>query len=151
MTDRFRELWEPDAKENLEFFHKEALELARVLRARRDEHGRLDENQLKHDMRTFFNRIREKEDLIGVVRATRLLRHGAMPVFGIDLSARIPNLETAIAWLDKVVENIEHELDVIDRKRILWLTAGAAVGAAIAAIFGFFTLVLDLFKSFIAR
>jgi hypothetical protein len=151
MTDRFRELWEPDAKENLEFFHKEALELARVLRARRDEHGRLDENQLKHDMRTFFNRIREKEDLIGVVRGTRLPRHGALPVFGIDLSARIPNLETAIAWLDKVVENIEHELDVIDCKRILWLTAGAAVGAAIAAIFGFFTLVLDLFKSFIAR
>src|SRR6266480_4781635 len=151
MTDRFRELWQSDAKENLEFFHKEALELARDLRARRDESARVDMDRLANDVQTFFNRIREKDELLGMVRGTRLLRHGALPVYGLDKSARVVDLEAAIAWLDKVVENIEHELDVIERRRILWLTAAAAVGAAIAAIFGFFTLVLDVFKSFIAR
>jgi hypothetical protein len=50
-----------------------------------------------------------------------------------------------------VVENIEHEIDVIDRNRILWLTAVAAIAAAIAAVFGFFTLVFDVSKSLIGR
>jgi len=151
MTDRFRELWRPDVTQNLEFLHEKALELSRELRARRDEHGLLDEGRLKLDVENFFNRVREKDDIIGSVRGTRLPRRGATPVFGIDPSARLPNLETAIEWLDKVVENIEHELDVIDRKRILWLTLIAAVSAAIAAVFAFFTLVVDLCKSLVAR
>jgi hypothetical protein len=152
MTDRFRDLWSRDLNDNLKFLHEGAIQFAWDLRARRHPQHGVDMDRLLIDVRRFFQRVREKNEIIGSVRATRILRHGAMPVRGIDSSAwGDVDLESAITWVDTVVENIEHELEEIDRRRILLLTAVAAAAAAIAAIFGFFTLVVDLCKSLIAR
>ena len=57
-----------------------------------------------------------------------------------------PNqISASVEWLDRVVENIEHELDVIDRKRILWLTVAAAGFAALAVFVGVVAIVISLF------
>jgi hypothetical protein len=152
MTDWFRDLWDQDAYANLKFLHEEAVTFAWDLRARRQAQGIVEADRLLKDVRHFFQHVREKNEIIGFVRATRILRHGAMPIRGIDSSAyKDIDLEAAIAWADQVVQNIEHEVDVIERKHILWLTAIAAIAAAIAAVFGFFTLVFDVSKSLIGR
>lgn len=136
----WRELFPGNLVTVLEELHTEALALMRRLRARRNPMELQPVQELAEEARQFFNRVRERDDVLTVARGTRILRHGAGQVWGIDPSARQPNLEDTVAWMDRVIENIEHVLDVIDRKRILWWTLTAAVAAAIAAMFAFLAL-----------
>src|ERR1700730_14098195 len=121
MRTSIREVFDSDLIDNLEFLQKEAIERGRTLRAKRN-----------------------------AMRLNRILRHRAGEVYGLDPSAAgDPNLEQAIDWFDVVVENIEHELDVIERRQILWLTLTTAVAAAVAAMFAFFALLFDVGKTFL--
>jgi hypothetical protein len=119
----------------LEFLREHVLDLARALRARRLRGLAIIDADLALNAQQLVNRVREKDDVLGVTRGTRLIRHRAGLVHGIDPPAHAPDLEATVAWLDRVVENIEHELDVIDRGRVLWLTVFAAALAAVAALF----------------
>ena len=83
----------------------------------------------------------------------RISVSGRQSVLGVESSAnaelapdRCSNLRRHV--LATVARRIA---DVIERGRILWLTLIATVGAAIAAVFGFFTLLLDLCKSLVTR
>lgn len=102
-------------------------------------------DELKERARDLFNRIRSRDDVLTVARGTRILRFGAGEVWGIDPSAQDAQLEDTIAWMDRVIENIEQVLDVIDRKRVLWWTAIAAGFAAVAAIFAAISIGLQVF------
>jgi tetrahydromethanopterin S-methyltransferase subunit F len=146
MRDRFRELLPGDVEETLEFFREEALQLARVLRSERPVHVTpATIESVERRTREFFARVRSKDDVLGVARGTRILRHGAVVVSALDNIGGDAPLEASISWLDRVVENIEQELDVIDRKRILWLTVGSAAMAALAVVVGITAIVISLF------
>jgi hypothetical protein len=146
MKGRFRELLPGDVEDTLEFLRDAALHLARVLRSERPIHETPDTvADVERRTREFFARVREKDDVLGVPRGTRILRHGAKLVPALDNIWGDSTLEASIAWLDRVVENIEHELDVIDRRRILWMTLAAAVFAALAVLVGIGAIVISLF------
>jgi hypothetical protein len=147
----WKEMFPHVLDEQLEFLHDEALELARRLKARRNEMQLNPHEELAKEVQSLFKRVRDKDDLIGVTRGTRILRHRAGEVYGLDPSARHANIEEAAAWVDLVVENIEHVMDVLDRRRILWWTLVTAVAAAIAAAFAFFALVFDVTKTVLFR
>jgi hypothetical protein len=100
MTDCFRDLWDQDAYANLKFLHEEAVKFPWDLRARRHPQGLIDMDRLRDDVKSFFQRIREKNEILGFVRVTRILRHRAMAVRGIDASAwQNVDLEAAIGWV----------------------------------------------------
>jgi hypothetical protein len=139
----WRELFPGNLVTVLEELHVEALSLMRRLRARRNPMDLQPVQELAEEAQRFFNHVRERDGVLTVARGTRVLRFGAGQVWGIDPSARGPSLEDTISWMDRVIENLEHVLDVIDRKRILWWTLIAAVAAAIAALFA----LLSLLKS----
>ena len=143
------ELFPGDLIDTLEFMHLEALDLMRRLRARRNQMHLDPIDYLRDEAQTFFQRVREKDDILTVARGTRILRFGAGEVWGLDPSAERPKLEETIAWVDRVIENIEDVLDTIDRKRILWWTLIAAATAATAAVFAFLTLIWDVFRTFL--
>jgi len=147
MKARFSELLPGDVEDNLEFLRDEGLELARRFRAERpmEMAPGFDSSSVALRVQQFFQRVREKDDLLTVARGTRILRHGAGIVFPIDNINLGSPLEASIAWLDRVVENIEHELDVIDRKRVLWMTVAAAVFSALAVVVGVIAVVISLF------
>jgi hypothetical protein len=146
MRNRFRDLWLGDVEDTLEFLRDVGLELAREFRAERPS-GDAFENIAKIKRRTqeFFVRVRSKDDIFGVARGTRILRHGAKVVPAIDNIGMGAELEASIEWLDQVVENIEHELNAIDQKRILWMTVAAAVFAALAVVVGIAAIIISLF------
>jgi tetrahydromethanopterin S-methyltransferase subunit F len=142
MEQRHRELIGRDVSDNLEFLREYALELARKLRS---EIGMFpDEPSLKDKAQKLVNRFREKNDLLTERRVTRIIRHKAPLVFGIDHGAD-PSREATASWCDTIVENIEHELDVIDRKRALWLAVIAASLAALAALISAIGVILQVF------
>jgi hypothetical protein len=144
VKERFCELIPGDFEDTLEFLRTEALELAREFRAERPLGG-LSDADVTRRTQEFFQRVRGKDDVLTITRGTRILRHGARVVPAIDNISVPSGIEASITWLDQVVENIEHELDVIDRKRILWLTVAAAVFAALAVFVGIVALVISLF------
>jgi hypothetical protein len=131
--------------EVLEELHTEALELMRELRARRNPMQLNPVDELALRAQKLFAKIRSRDDVLTVARGTRILRLGAGEVWGIDPSVQTPKLEDTIAWMDRVIENMEHVMDVIDRKRVLWWTAIAAGFAAIAAIFAAISIGLQVF------
>lgn len=143
---RIREVFDRDLVENLEFLREEAIELGRSLRARRNQMRLNPIDFIKDTVQKFFSRVRAKDDLLGVARVTRILRHRAGEVFGLDPSAGDAKLEPAISWFDTAVENIEHELDQIDRKRVLWMTPASTIAAALAAIFSAIAIVIALWS-----
>ena len=145
---RFRELFAGDLIDHLEHFQVVATELGRELRAKRNQMGLVNMDGLASSVRGLFQLIRNKEDFIGKTRATRVLRHGAKPVFGLDPSADRPDLEQAIIWVDTVEENIATELQNVDAKRILWITAFSAFCSAIAAVFGVVAVIVGLVALF---
>lgn len=141
------ELFPGDLVEHLEFLHSEALDLMRRLRAKRNQMQLSPGDALRDEAQEFFKRVRDKDDILTVARGTRILRFGAGEVWGLDPSADRPSLENSIAWVDRVIQNIEEVLDTIDRKRILWWTLIAAGAAAIVASLAFFTLLLDVVRT----
>jgi len=150
MRTSIREVFDSDLIDNLEFLQKEAIERGRTLRAKRNAMRLNPMDFIKDTAQGFFTRTESKKDILGEVRRNRILRHRAGEVYGLDPSAAgDPNLEQAIDWFDVVVENIEHELDVIERRQILWLTLTTAVAAAVAAMFAFFALLFDVGKTFL--
>lgn len=141
-----------DLVANLKFLEGEAIECARRLRAQRNLMQLNPMDLIKNTAREFFNRVDEKTDLLGQIRRNRILRHRALEVYGLDPSvADNPQLEPAITWFDGVTENIEYELDAIERRRILWTTVAAAVAAAIAAGLSFATILFDFIKTAFLR
>ena len=137
-----------DLEDQLEFLHEAALELGRRTRARRNWGGLNPEDELAKDVQQFFVRVREKDDLIGVHRGTRILRFDADPVFGLDPSAQRGTVENAAEWIDLVVSNIETIIDVIDRKRAMWFTFAGTILAAIAVGVGIIAIAVSLFLRF---
>lgn len=146
MNRVLKELFPSDQIETLEFLHSEALSLTRQLRARRNSMG-LNPVTVAEEAQMLVNRVRGKDDILGVAVGTRILRFGAGTVWGLDPSADRPDLERTIAWVDRVIQNIEEVLETIDRKRILWWTLVAALTAALAAIFSFLTLLWDVVRT----
>lgn len=138
------EMFPDDLEEQLEFLHEEALKLGRALRARRNEMILSPEDFLAISVQTYFNRVREKDDIIGVHTGTRILRHGAGEVYGLDRSARHGDIEKAAEWTDRVVENIEDLLVIIDRKRARWMNLCSTISAASAAILAFVGVVIGV-------
>jgi hypothetical protein len=130
---RYRELVTKDVTDTLETLREEILNQGNHLRAKREPGSSVNMDDLKACANTVFRMIEQKGDVLGLPRRIRLLRHRARPVFGIDPSAAT-EIEPTIAWFDQIVENIESELDLIDRKRVMWLTLAAAVLSAVAVL-----------------
>jgi hypothetical protein len=144
MKVRVRELFVGDLIDHLESFQIAAIELGRELRARRNKMGLVNTDGLATSVQELFQLIRSKDSYIGTTRATRILRHRAKPVWGLDPSADRPDLENAIAWVDTVEENLDRELQLVDSKRVLWMTLFSAVCAAVAAVFAVIAVILGI-------
>jgi hypothetical protein len=84
MKVRVRELFVGDLIDHLESFQIAAIELARELRAKRNQTGLVDTDGLAKSVQGLFQLIRNKDSYIGTTRATRILRHRAKPVWGLD-------------------------------------------------------------------
>jgi hypothetical protein len=128
---RYRELVTRDVTDTLEALREEILKQGNNLRTMRAPGSAVNMDDLKTRANTVFKMVEGKGEMLGLPRRIRLLRHRARPVFGIDPSAAT-EIEPTIAWFDQIVENIESELDLIDRKRVMWLTLGAALLSAVA-------------------
>lgn len=142
------EIFPGDLEAHLEALHEEALELARKVRARRNPMQLQPHDKLATDVQTFFKGVRDRDDIIGVSTGTRILRHGAKEVFGLDPSADRASINQAAEWLDLVVENIEYLLSAIDRRRTRWLTLCSTVTATVAALLALLGLVVGVVALF---
>ena len=123
----------------LEFLRDESLARARELRGVGTRFGA---QQLAEIAQRFVDRVNQREGLFGLPRITRILRHRAGFVLGLSPAGEY-DLRTTTEWFDQVVENIEAELEIIDRKRVMWLTVCSAVLAAIAVLVGTATLAIS--------
>jgi hypothetical protein len=133
-----------DVVANLKFLREQALAGAREWRGKDNAMGLVGVDALAETAQKFVVRVNEKENLLGLPRVTRILRHRAGFVWGLSPSAG-PDPEATINWLDQVVENIESELSVIDRERVMWLTVASAALAALAVLVGVAAIGVSIF------
>ena len=99
MPRRYHELLTNDVSDTLEWLREHVLSEARELRAKRNWGGLTDEDDLKLRAQRLSQRVREKDDILGVSRGTRLLKHRADPVWGIDPSAIHPRSKPQLLGL----------------------------------------------------
>jgi hypothetical protein len=143
MRIRFKDLFPGDLLDHLEEYHVEAIRIGREIKAQR---GLVTPN-FNHVTKlttTFFQKIIQKDDFLGLPRATRIVRFGAPPVAGLDSATVFVDLEDSIKWIDQVQTNIEYELAVIDSKRVLWMTLFSAVAAGCAAVLSAAALIVGI-------
>jgi len=133
--------------ETLEFLREEAIRVAREIRGTRNNLGMRNSSAFKWAQELTV-RIRDRDGVLGVARCTRIRRHGAESVWGLDPDAQIPDIEAAARWVDTVVENIENELAIIDRRRNLYLTFCCTVAALAAAVLAFVGIVIGVVTLF---
>ena len=116
--------------------------LVRDLKAMRNPMDLLDHDALARKLQHFHASVKTKEDVLGHVRVTRILRLDVPAVRGIDRSKAIdPNLEEAILWAEVVFKNIDNELRRIESRRVLWLTFFAAFASVLAAFAAIYPLI----------
>ena len=132
--------------DNLEYLRDHVLSLGRELRAKRSAMGLVDMDGLAKTAQKLVKCLNEKETILGLPRITRILRHRAgASVWGISPAAKHPDIESTIEWLDQVVENVESELDAVDKKRIMWLTVFSALISALALLVAIITVAVSVF------
>lgn len=119
----------------LERLQGDSITFAEELRSRRDPHNIYDHDKGTNDVQGFYLKIKQEEDILGRARTIRILRHQTLALRGLDKNKNEEAiLEPNIRWVEAVLLNIEHELEVIDRKRTLFLTVASVIAATAAAI-----------------
>jgi len=127
----------------LEKLQVEAIHFAQDLRSRRDPLDLTDFERDTKDLMKFHKEVNAHRETLGDTRIVRILRHNTPAVRGLDKNkAAEPNLEDCIRCVEGILTNIEHELEVIERRMIFILTVAAVVAATAAAIAS----VIALFK-----
>lgn len=126
----------------LQTLQADAILFAEELRSRRHELDLQDFKKDTQDVKTFFNKVKDHEAILGSNRIVRILRHQTPAVRGLDKNkATCPSLEDNICWMEAVQTNNEYELEVIDRNRALILTVISVIAATAAAIASLIALV----------
>ena len=124
----------PIIKENLEHLQLEAAKIPSVLEA-----GIRSWNPntvaAYAELNRLIERIRERRHWIGEELVARILRNPLPPEnrHGIVDNPSL-QIEPALNWVNGVIANIDHELDLVDRKWILLISAVSTIVAAIAAL-----------------
>jgi hypothetical protein len=90
----------------------------------------------------------QKRDVLGEPRVTRILLTNLPNPLGPPLAQDVSANGVPERWASGVLVNIEHELDLIDQKRTLWMTAFSAFCAMIAAVVGVGALIVGLVALF---
>ena len=99
---------------------------------------------MKHEeIEKFTKLIREKADVIGELRASRiLLTNTPTEVQQPDKAAfGIPE-----KWINAVLVNIEHELTEFDYQRMTWMTGASMVAALASAAAAIALLLIEIIK-----
>lgn len=130
---RYRELLTNEVVGVLERIRDEILQESNDLRAQETRPGFLNPTDLEARAKKIFNRVEGEKNVLSLPRRIRLLRHRAVRVYGIDPGGVLDTAPT-LEWFAQIVENIESELDSIDRKRVMWLTLMATALALLAVV-----------------
>ena len=143
---RIRDLWPwSDAISNLEELLAEALKLPEFVEGNEESWMGPRANSTYERLKKFKARVRERGLYIGEVSAARILRQELQPPVIRD-TANEPRLKLgpARSWVDNTIANIQFELDLIERRQALYVTALATIIAAIAAGFAFLSVIIEI-------
>jgi hypothetical protein len=151
MKFRWCEIWPSDVTDTLNFLRERAIEIRRWMAAPLVGHpaeSTLSAEDfaefLKHEeIEKFTNRIREKADVIGEVRVSRILLTNT-PTEVQQPDKAPPGIPER--WIDAVLFNIEHELNEFDSRRMTWMVAASMIAAIASAAAASALLFIEVIK-----